>query len=97
MSHRPICSIILDECFRLGVIRTSLIGLKPNNRNICLLNIPIKIVTSPKINQKGNIVTSFRENALAPPRTGVDDALIEDCRRSTNRKPELTKYPIFYL
>jgi len=55
-SQRPICSITLDECFRLGVVRTSLMGLKPNNRNICLLNIPNKIMTIPRNNQKGNIV-----------------------------------------
>jgi hypothetical protein len=33
-------------------------GFRPNNRNICLLNIPTKIVTIPKNNQKGNIVFS---------------------------------------
>jgi len=33
-------------------------GLKPNNRNICLLKIPDKIMTIPTINQKGNIVLS---------------------------------------
>jgi hypothetical protein len=57
-SHRPICSMILDECFKLGVVKTSLAGFKPKNRNICLLNIPTKIVIIPKINQKGYIVLS---------------------------------------
>ena len=55
-SHCPICSIVLDDRFKLGEATTSLIGLKPNDRNICLLNIPIRIVTMPRINQKGNIV-----------------------------------------
>ena len=48
--------MVLDEYFKLGVVRTSLMDLEPNNRNICLSNIPIKIVATPKINQKGNIV-----------------------------------------
>jgi hypothetical protein len=55
-SHRPICSVILDECFKLGMVRTSLMGLKPKNRKIGLLNIPAKIVIIPRNNQKGYIV-----------------------------------------
>jgi hypothetical protein len=66
ISHCPICSIILDDCFRFGVERTSLIGLRPNNRKICLLNIPIKTVTIPTINQKGNMV-SFPFVLVHPP------------------------------
>jgi hypothetical protein len=50
--------MILAECFKLGEIRTSLIGLKPNNRYNSLLNIPTKMVTTPKIIQKGNMVFS---------------------------------------
>jgi len=58
MSHRPIFSIILDEFFKLGVVKISLLGLTPNSRNICLLNNPAKIMTIPMINQKGNIILS---------------------------------------
>jgi len=51
-SQRAICSIFLDECFMLGVIITSLIGLSSNNRNNCLLKIPINMMIVPRINQK---------------------------------------------
>ena len=57
-THRPIFSLIFDECFRLGVVKTSLMGFKPNNCSNCLLKIPNKIMKLPVINQKGNIVRS---------------------------------------
>jgi len=57
-SHRPICSTIFDECFKLGMVRTSLMDLKPRYRDICLLNIPARIMKLPVINQKVNIVRS---------------------------------------
>lgn len=69
-SHRPICSIVLDEYFKLGVVITSLICLKPNNRNNCLSNTPAEIVTIPRINQKGNILLFPILLVLVRPTTG---------------------------
>ena len=56
VSQRPIRSMILDECFRLELVNTSLLGLEPNRFIICLLNTPMKIVTIPRINQIENMV-----------------------------------------
>ena len=67
-THRPIFSLIFDECFRLGVVKTSLMGFKPNNCSNCLLKIPNKIMTLPMINQKGNIVWSPIVLVPNPPR-----------------------------
>src|SRR5690606_30810129 len=57
-SHCPICSMALEDRFRLGVVITSLIGFTPRIRNNCLLKIPIRIVIVPSISQNGNIVLS---------------------------------------
>jgi hypothetical protein len=54
-SHCPICSTLLDDRFILGVVKTSLIGRRPNNCNNLLLNMPEKITRLPKINQNGNM------------------------------------------
>lgn len=55
MIQLPIYSVIFDEDFKYGVVKTSLIGLIPNNRVICFWNIPIKIKTIPKINHTTTI------------------------------------------
>lgn len=77
ISHRPICSIDLVECFRLGVVITSLMGLMPNSRSVCLLNIPTKTTTVPSTIQKGNMI--LLPFLLVPPGSPLDGTRQNRC------------------